>query len=87
MIKHKRWKTVGEIKSILNQYDDDCLVFIQPHKYMIDYPFYIFQSNNTNIYFRFYDDMLLPETWRMKLNNLVWKWRIKLWNLVNYKNK
>ena len=87
MIKHKRWKTVGEIKSILNQYDDDCLVFIQPHQYMIDYPFYIFQSNNSNIYFRFYNDMLLPETLGMKLNSFIWKWRIRLWNLVNYKNK
>lgn len=87
MHEHPRWVTVKEVKDELNKYSDDCLVFIQPHKYMIDYPFYIYQSGNKNIYFRFYDDSLLPCTFKMKIQAFIWKWRIKWWNLQNYKKQ
>lgn len=70
MYKHERWKTIKEVKDELNKYDDNCLVFIQPHKYMVDYPFYIYQSGNKNIYFRFYDDSLLKEPLKLEIRNI-----------------
>lgn len=84
---HERWKTVKDVKEALNKYDDDCYVFIEPHKYMIDYPFYIFQDNNKIVYFRLYDETLLPKPLKMKIEDFIWKWRIRWWNLVNYKKE
>lgn len=87
MKEHEGWKTVKEIKDILNKYDDEAYVFIQPHKYMIDYPFYIFRSKNDNVYFRLYDDMLLKEPIKMKIDDIIWKYRIKWWNFKDGINK
>ena len=79
MEKHQRWKTVKELKNILNEYDDDCLVFIQPHKEAINYPFQIFQIGD-NVCFRLYEDMLLPLTLEQVVDGLKWKVIIKLSN-------
>ena len=85
-----RWKTVKEIKEILNEYDDNYTVFIEPHKYLTDYPFYVYSHGN-NVIFRLYDESLLPEPLKMKINDFIWKikikWWNKKWNLVNFRKK
>ena len=86
MKRFERWKTVKELKDILDQYDEDDLVFIEPHKYIIDYPFYVYQSGN-RVLFRFYNDSLLPLTFQAKIEALVEKWRHRLCNLVHYKRE
>lgn len=83
---HERWKTVKDVKEALDKYDDNCYVFIEPHKYMTDYPFYIFQDDNKIVYFRLYDETLLPEPLKMRIENFVQKWRQR-WNLVNFRKK
>lgn len=57
---HPRWNTVREVKEALSKFCDDDLVFIEPHKGMIDYPFYIYKMGNY-VHFRFYDDLLLKQ--------------------------
>ena len=69
MYEHPRWLNVKKVVEQLNKYPDNALVFIQPHKFMIDYPFYIYQSGD-NIYFRFYDDMLLKEPIKGQIQNI-----------------
>lgn len=55
---HPRWNTVKQVKEALSKFNDDDLVFIEPHKFMIDYPFYIYKVGD-QVIFRFYDDSLL----------------------------
>lgn len=40
---HPRWNTVKQVKEALSKFNDDDLVFIEPHKFVIDYPFYIYK--------------------------------------------
>ena len=84
---HKRWITVGQLKKSLSNFNDEALVFIQPHKSHTDYPFYVYSSGNDYVYFRFYNDSLLKEPLKDKIFSIYFKWRIKIWNLVNFNKK
>lgn len=81
-----RWKTVEQLKECLNFFDDSDLVFIQPYKELIAYPFYIYKNGNC-VYLRFYEDSILSLPLKYRFESLLMRWRVKIWNLVNYKNK
>jgi len=57
-MEHPRWNTVKQVKEALSKFNDDDLVFIEPHKTMIDYPFYVYKIGSY-VYFRLYDESLL----------------------------
>lgn len=73
-MEHPRWNTVKQVKEALSKFDDDDLVFIEPHKTMIDYPFYIYRIGSY-VHFKLYDESLLRQPFSMWLSSI--KERIK----------
>lgn len=81
-----RWQTIKQLKEYLDSFDDNDLVFIQPHNELIGYPFYVYKNGNC-VYLKFYEDSVLSLPLKYRFESLLIRWRVKIWNLVNYRNK
>ena len=68
-MEHPRWNTVKQVKEALSKFDDNDLVFIEPHKTMIDYPFYIYKIGSY-VHFRLYDESLLKRPFTVWIDDI-----------------
>ena len=67
---HPRWNTVKELKEALSEFDDNYFVMIRPHKYLIEYPFYIFSLGGNCVELSLYDDSFLRRPFKIWLDGI-----------------
>ena len=78
---HPYWKTVGEVKRTLNQFDDNDLVFIEPFEDMTQFPFYI-EGKNGYVRLRLYSTVTLKLMFKLWVNSVQMKKRVRRKNGV-----